>query len=76
LAPNAQQNSGYKGDLIVRMIDRAPAIAPECLKGRDLTTPTLGKMGVPIIQSIMDDIKLMTPPHGGGNMLQMVKRFS
>jgi sigma-B regulation protein RsbU (phosphoserine phosphatase) len=59
--------------LVVRLIDFAPPVAADAIAPRPIHELQPGGLGLHFIRSVMDDIALLPPPVGAGNLLQMVK---
>lgn len=62
-------------DLVFSMIDFAPRIDPAAVRPRDLDDVRPGGLGTHLIAQVMDDVRFLDPPEGGGNLLRMVKRI-
>ena len=66
----------HTGDeLIISLIDYAPEIDPETVRGRRLEDLRPGGLGTHFIRSSMDQVEFEEPPPGCGNLLRMVKRL-
>jgi sigma-B regulation protein RsbU (phosphoserine phosphatase) len=63
------------GGIRLVVVDNAPAVDPARVRPRDLDECRPGGLGVCFIDALMDDWRL-TPLLGGGNRLQMFKRWS
>lgn len=63
------------GGIRLVIVDNAPAVDPARVRPRDLDECRPGGLGVCFIDALMDDWRL-TPLLGGGNRLQMFKRWS
>ena len=61
--------------LVFELRDRAPAVDSACLKLRDLSECKPGGLGLPFIDALMDDWKLVAAADGHGNILRMRKRI-
>ncbi|MBS0557661.1 MAG: SpoIIE family protein phosphatase [Proteobacteria bacterium] len=61
--------------LVFELRDQAPAVDPACLKLRDLSECKPGGLGLPFIDALMDDWKILPAPDGHGNILRMRKRI-
>lgn len=65
-----------EGDaLVISLIDYAPEVDPESVRGRDLDDLRPGGLGTHLIHSAMDEVEFEEPPPGCGNLLRMVKRL-
>ena len=62
-------------ELIVRLIDFAPAIDKSSVKPRDLDDVRPGGLGVHFIQTLMDAVEFLDSGSPTGNILQMKKRI-
>jgi phosphoserine phosphatase RsbU/P len=62
-------------ELIVRLIDFAPAIDKSTVKPRNLDDVRPGGLGVHFIQTLMDDVEFLDSGSSTGNVLQMKKRI-
>jgi sigma-B regulation protein RsbU (phosphoserine phosphatase) len=63
-------------ELIISLIDFAPAVDPSRLRPRDLDQVRPGGIGVHLIRKVMDSAEFVEPPPGCGNRLIMVKRIA
>lgn len=61
--------------LVFDLRDCAPTVDPACLHLRDLSECKPGGLGLPFIDALMDDWKLMPAPDGCGNILRMRKHI-
>ncbi len=61
--------------LVISLIDYAPEVDPEDVRGRDLDEVRPGGLGTHLIRSTMDEVGFEAPPPGCGNLLRMVKRL-
>jgi sigma-B regulation protein RsbU (phosphoserine phosphatase) len=61
--------------LVISLIDYAPEVDPEDVRGRDLDELRPGGLGTHLIRSAMDEVEFEKPPPGCGNLLRMVKRL-
>jgi sigma-B regulation protein RsbU (phosphoserine phosphatase) len=65
-----------EGDhLVFELLDRAPPIDPEKVKGRDLDDVRPGGLGTHFIRELMDRADFLPRPEGAGNLLRMTKRI-
>jgi len=62
-------------ELIVRLVDFAPAIDKSTVKPRDLDDVRPGGLGVHFIQALMDEVGFLDSGSSTGNILQMKKRI-
>ena len=62
-------------ELIVRLIDFAPAIDKRSVKPRDLDDVRPGGLGVHFIRTLMDEVAFLDSGSSTGNILQMKKRI-
>jgi sigma-B regulation protein RsbU (phosphoserine phosphatase) len=62
-------------DLVFDLLDRAPPIDPEQVKGRDLDDVRPGGLGTHFIRELMDRADFLPRPGETGNLLRMVKRI-
>jgi sigma-B regulation protein RsbU (phosphoserine phosphatase) len=62
-------------DLIFSLLDRAPPVDPEQVKGRDLDDVRPGGLGTHFIRELMDRADFLPRPDETGNLLRMVKRI-
>jgi sigma-B regulation protein RsbU (phosphoserine phosphatase) len=62
-------------DLIFSLLDRAPPVDPERVKGRDLDDLRPGGLGTHFIRELMDRADFLPRPGETGNLLRMVKRI-
>ncbi len=61
--------------LVVSILDFAPSVDPDCMRGRDLDELRPGGLGTHLIRHAMDEVGFEEPPPGCGNLLRMVKRL-
>ncbi len=61
--------------LVISLIDYAPEVDPERVRGRDLEDLRPGGLGTHLIRSAMDEVEFEAPPPGCGNLLRMIKRL-
>lgn len=61
--------------LVISLIDYAPGVDPERVRGRELDDLRPGGLGTHFIHSAMDEVEFAVPPPGCGNLLRMVKRL-
>lgn len=64
------------GILIVDILDFADPIDPSAVKPRDLDDVRPGGLGTHFIMELMDEVRFLPVPEGGGNLLRMVKKVS
>jgi len=62
-------------NLVFALLDQAPLVDPEAVKGRDLDDVRPGGLGTHFIQELMDRAEFLPRPEGSGNLLRMVKRI-
>ena len=62
-------------NLVFALLDRAPRIDPDQVKGRDLDDVRPGGLGTHFIEQLMDRADFLPRPGGTGNLLRMVKRI-
>jgi sigma-B regulation protein RsbU (phosphoserine phosphatase) len=62
-------------NLVFDLLDRAPPIDTEKVKGRDLEDIRPGGLGTHFIQELMDRADFLPRPGGVGNLLRMIKRI-
>jgi sigma-B regulation protein RsbU (phosphoserine phosphatase) len=62
-------------ELVISLIDFAPGVDPEQVKGRDLDELRPGGLGTHLIRQAMDEVDFVDPPPECGNLLRMVKRL-
>ena len=62
-------------ELVISLIDYAPEVDPEAVRGRNLEDLRPGGLGTHFIRSSMDEVEFEVPPPGCGNLLRMVKRL-
>ncbi len=67
--------SKVRGQLRIRLRDRAPPVDPSCIKPRDLGECRPGGLGVNIIDDTMDRWRLRPLKHRAGNVLCMRRRL-
>ena len=66
-----------KGDeLIILLRDFAPPVDVDTVRPRNLDDLRPGGLGTHLISQVMDEVRFLPPPPGGGNLLRMVKRIS
>jgi anti-sigma regulatory factor (Ser/Thr protein kinase) len=65
-----------EGNLVVHLIDFAPAVDPAKIKPRQLEDVRPGGLGTYFISELVDQHAYLPPPAGAGNLLQLVKRIS
>lgn len=58
-----------------RLIDSAPTVDTSCMKSRDLDDIRPGGLGMHFIEQIMDDVNMIKPQDGTGNILELSKRL-
>lgn len=64
-----------RGQLRIRLRDRAPPVDPSCVKPRDLSECRPGGLGINIIDDTMDRWRLRPLKHRAGNVLCMRRRL-
>ncbi len=64
-----------RGQLRIRLRDRAPPVDPSCVKPRDLSECRAGGLGINIIDETMDRWRLRPLKHRAGNVLCMRRRL-
>jgi len=65
-----------EGDrLVFALLDRAPIVDPDEIKGRELDDVRPGGLGTHFIRELMDESEFLPRPGGTGNLLRMVKRI-
>lgn len=64
-----------RGQLRIRLRDRAPPVDPRCVRPRDLSECRPGGLGVNIIDETMDRWRLRPLKHRAGNVLCMRRRL-
>jgi anti-sigma regulatory factor (Ser/Thr protein kinase) len=64
-----------RGQLRIRLRDRAPPVDPNCVKPRDLSECRPGGLGINIIDETMDRWRLRPLKHRAGNVLCMRRRL-
>ena len=64
-----------RGQLRIRLRDRAPPVNPACIRPRDLSECRPGGLGVNIIDETMDRWSLRPLKHRAGNVLCMRKNL-
>jgi len=64
-----------RGQLRIRLRDRAPPVDPRCVRPRDLGECRPGGLGVNIIDETMDRWRLRPLKHRAGNVLCMRRRL-
>lgn len=62
-------------NLVFSLLDRAPRVEPEQVKGRELDDVRPGGLGTHFIRELMDQAEFLPRPGGTGNLLRMVKRI-
>jgi sigma-B regulation protein RsbU (phosphoserine phosphatase) len=62
-------------NLVFALLDRAPPIDTERVKGRDLDDIRPGGLGTHFIRELMDRADFLPRPGGAGNLLRMTKRI-
>jgi sigma-B regulation protein RsbU (phosphoserine phosphatase) len=62
-------------NLVFALLDRAPLIDTEKVKGRDLDDIRPGGLGTHFIRELMDRAEFLPRPGGAGNLLRMTKRI-
>jgi sigma-B regulation protein RsbU (phosphoserine phosphatase) len=63
-------------DLVISLIDFAPKVDAESVRGRDLDDVKPGGLGTHLMRETMDEVEFAEAPPGCGNLLRMVKRIS
>jgi sigma-B regulation protein RsbU (phosphoserine phosphatase) len=63
------------GVLVISLIDFAPAVDKDKVRGRDLDDVKPGGLGTHFIHEVMDRVEFVDAPPDCGNMLRMVKRI-
>jgi sigma-B regulation protein RsbU (phosphoserine phosphatase) len=65
-----------EGDaLIVLLRDFADPVGADALRGMAPDAGRVGGLGVHLMRSVMNEVTLLAPPSGRGNLLRMVKRL-
>jgi anti-sigma regulatory factor (Ser/Thr protein kinase) len=67
--------SKLRGQLRIRLRDRAPPVDPSCIRPRDLGECRPGGLGINIIDDTMDRWRLRPLKHRAGNVLCMRRRL-
>ena len=62
-------------DLVFALLDQAPLVDTEKVKGRDLDDIRPGGLGTHFIRELMDQADFLPRPGGAGNLLRMTKRI-
>jgi sigma-B regulation protein RsbU (phosphoserine phosphatase) len=62
-------------DLVFALLDRAPLVDTQKVKGRDLDDIRPGGLGTHFIRELMDQADFLPRPEGAGNLLRMTKRI-
>lgn len=60
----------------VDILDFAPAVDPDQVRGRDLEDLRPGGLGVHLIHAVCEDAGFRPPPDGVGNLFRLVKHFA
>jgi sigma-B regulation protein RsbU (phosphoserine phosphatase) len=65
-----------EGNLVIHLVDYAPAVDPAKIQPRPLEDVRPGGLGTYFIRELVDQHAFLAPPAGAGNLLQLVKRIS
>ena len=63
-------------DLVISLIDFAPEVDVNEVRGRELDDVKPGGLGTHFIREVMDRVEFVEAPPDCGNMLRMVKRIA
>lgn len=69
---HAPEDAGVTVDIL----DFAPAVDPDRVRGRDLDDVRPGGLGVHLIHAVCEEAGFRPPPDGAGNLFRLVKHFA